>query len=184
MNTSQLVQQEMFLVAYQQHEKDLTGYAYCKVGDKTTSQDLVQTTFMKAWNYIRKGGRVDAMKSFLFHILNHLIIDEYRKHKLESLDVLIEKKVVEEPNNNPAHRLMDSLDGKAVFTLLVKLPEKFKKVIEMRFLEDLSLKEISRLTGQTKNAVAVQVHRGVKKLRAEYFQARQSMGADHTLSFK
>lgn len=38
----------------------------------------------------------------------------------------------------------------------------------MRFVQDLSLTEISLITGQSKNTVAVQVHRGLKKLRTLY----------------
>lgn len=38
-----------------------------------------------------KGGKIDAMKAFLYHILNNLIVDEYRKRKTVSLDLLLEK---------------------------------------------------------------------------------------------
>ena len=38
----------------------------------------------------------------------------------------------------------------------------------MRYVRDMSLQEISLLTGQSKNAVAVQVHRGLEKLKLLY----------------
>jgi DNA-directed RNA polymerase specialized sigma24 family protein len=38
----------------------------------------------------------------------------------------------------------------------------------MRFGQSLSLKEIARISGQTTNAIAVQVHRGIEKLKVLY----------------
>jgi DNA-directed RNA polymerase specialized sigma24 family protein len=60
------------------------------------------------------------------------------------------------------------LDGKAAILLISRLPEKYQKVMNMRFVRILSLKEISLITGQTKNAITVQVHRGLEKLKVLY----------------
>jgi DNA-directed RNA polymerase specialized sigma24 family protein len=38
----------------------------------------------------------------------------------------------------------------------------------MRYIQDLSLQEISLITGQSKNAVAVQIHRQLEKLKLLY----------------
>jgi len=38
----------------------------------------------------------------------------------------------------------------------------------MKYVQDLSLKEISLLTGKSKNAVAVQLHRGLEKFKQLY----------------
>jgi len=40
--------------------------------------------------------------------------------------------------------------------------------MEMRYARDLSLKEISLIAGQSKNAMAVQTHRGLAKLKLLY----------------
>lgn len=106
------------------------------------------------------------MKAFLYHILNNLIIDEYRKHKTTSLDVLIEKGF--EPVSNDSERIFNMLDGKAALLLIQRLPVAYQKVMRMRFVQDLSLQEMSLITGQTKNTIAVQVHRGLAKLRILY----------------
>lgn len=48
------------------------------------------------------------------------------------------------------------------------LPEKYQIIMRMRFTEHLSLEEMSAATGQTKNAMAVQVHRGLARLKVLY----------------
>ena len=77
--------------AHDEFEKGLNTRAFFKVSDHAIGEDLVQETFMKTWSYLVKGGKIDVMKAFLYHVLNNLIVDEYRKRKTTSLDVLLEK---------------------------------------------------------------------------------------------
>lgn len=88
--------------AHHDYEKGLNARAFFKVHDHAIGEDLVQDTFMKTWKYLVKGGKIDVMKAFLYHTLNHLIIDEYRKHKTVSLDALLEEGF--EPRNDPPPR--------------------------------------------------------------------------------
>ncbi len=153
-------------LAHHDYERGLNLYSFFKTHDRALGEDLVQDTFMKTWKYLVKGGKIDVMKAFLYHILNNLIVDEYRKNKTVSLDVLAAKGF--EPATNGSERLFNILDGKAAILLIKCLPEKYQKVMRMRYMQDLSLKEISLLTGQSKNAIAVQVHRGLEKLKLLY----------------
>lgn len=153
-------------VAYHNYERGLNLYAFFKTQNNATSKELVQETFMKTWIYLIKGGGIDTMKAFLYHILNDLIIDEYRKQKTTSLDKLSEKGF--EVSTNDSERLLKIIDGKMAMLLIQNLPEKYQKIMEMRFVEALSLKEIAVITGQSKNTVTVQIHRGIEKLKVLY----------------
>ena len=161
--------QEVLTTAHHDHEKGLNFFAFSKTQDRETSQDLVQSTFMKTWSYLVKGGKIDVMKAFLYHVLNDLIVDEYRKRKTTSLDLLLEKGF--EPSVDHSRRLLNIFDGKTALLLIQRLPETYKKVMRMKYVQGLSLKEISLITGQTKNSVAVQTHRGLGKLKLLYNQA-------------
>jgi DNA-directed RNA polymerase specialized sigma24 family protein len=77
--------------AHHDWHRKLNIHAFFKIHDQTISEDLVQDTFMKTWSYLVKGGKIDTMKAFLYHILNNLIVDEYRKRKAISLNALLEK---------------------------------------------------------------------------------------------
>jgi RNA polymerase sigma-70 factor (ECF subfamily) len=158
--------QAVLTVAHHDFEKSLNMHAFFKVRNHAASEDLVQDTFMKTWKYLVKGGKIEVMKAFLYHILNHLIVDSYRKRKTESLDVLLDKGF--EPHVAPSDRLFNILDGKGAILLIAHLPVKYQKIIRMRYIQDLSLKEMSLITGQSKNTMAVQVHRGLEKLKLLY----------------
>ena len=161
--------QAVLTLAHHDHEKGLRTRAFFKVSDRAMSEDLVQETFLKTWNYLVKGGDIQVMKAFLYHILNNLIVDQYRKPKVASLDVLLEKGY--EPGFDNSKNLFDRLDGKAAVLLIERLPFTYQKVMRLRYVQDLSLTEISLITGQSKNTIAVQVHRGVEKLKILYTRA-------------
>lgn len=158
--------QAVLTVAHGDHEKGLRAYALFKLSDGMMSDDLVQDTFAKTWRYLARGGKIDLMKAFLYHILNGLIVDEYRKHKTSSLDGLIEKGF--DPSVDHSEHLFNSLDGKAALLLIQRLPETYQKVMRMRHVQDLSLEEMSLITGQSKSTIAVQLHRGLAKLKSLY----------------
>lgn len=155
--------------AHHDYAKGMNSYSFFKVHNHATSDDLVQDTFIKTWNYLARGGKIDIMKAFLYHVLNNLIVDEYRKRKTTSLDVLIEKG--HEPSVDYSKRIMSVFDGKAALLLIQHLPIKYQRVMRMRYAQDLSLKEISLISGQSRNTVAVQAHRGLEKLKALYNRA-------------
>jgi len=164
-------------MAHRDFEKGLNLRAFFKTQDHALGEDLVQDTFMKTWSYLVRGGKIDVMKAFLYHILNNLIVDEYRKrkHRATSLDVLVDKGF--EPSEDASagishsNRYFDTIDGKAALLLIHRLPETYKKVMRMRYMQDLSLSEMSLITGQSKNAIAVQLHRGLEKLKLMYGRA-------------
>ena len=164
MTSKQEIKQQAILTeAHHNYGEKLNAHAFFKMHDHAIGEDLVQETFIKTWSYLVKGGKIELMKAFLYHVLNNLIVDEYRKHKTVSLDVLIEKGY--EPTAGHSGRLINILDGKAALLLIQYIPEKYQKVIRMRYVQNLSLKEMSLITGQTQNAIAVQVHRGLEKLK-------------------
>ena len=158
--------QEILNLAHQDFQKKLATYAFFKTQNHATSQDLVQDTFIKTWNYLVKGGDIVTMKAFLYHILNNLIVDEYRKRKTTSLDVLLEKGY--EPGVDESERLFDFFDGKALILLIKQLPPKYQKVMNMKYVQLLSLEEMALIVGKTKNTVAVNAHRGLEKLKLLY----------------
>ncbi len=158
--------QEILTTAHNDYSYRLNKYAFFKTNSYETSEDLVQNTFMKTWKYLVRGGKIETMKAFLYHILDGLIIDEYRKRKTLSLDTLFKNGF--DPNTEEHSRISNIFDSSKIISLIKKLPKKYRVVMHMRYVQLLSLKEISALTKQLATTVAVQVHRGLQKLRFLY----------------
>ncbi len=166
-----ILRQAILTTAHNDFEKGLNIHAFFKTSDHAIGEDLVQDTFAKTWGYLVKGGEINTMKAFLYHILNNLIIDQYRKHKTTSLEALMEKGF--DRSSGDTDSLFNFLDGKAAIILIARLQEPYKKIISMRYIQHLSLSEMALITGQTKNTMSVQVHRGLEKLKILYYPKSQ-----------
>jgi RNA polymerase sigma-70 factor (ECF subfamily) len=162
----EIQRREILTLAHHDYQKGLRLHAFFKMHDQAVGEGLVQDTFVKAWMYLVKGGKIELMRAFLYHVLNNLIVDEYRKRKTVSLDILMDKGF--EPSGGSSGHIMDLLDGKAALLLIARLPVAYQKVMRMRYVQDLSLKEMCLITGKSKNSIAVQAHRGLEKLKLLY----------------
>jgi len=164
--TQQTMQQDLLTAAYRDYQLGLGQHSLFKVNNRALSEDLVQDTFLKTWKYLVRGGKIDVMKAFLYHVLNALIIDEYRKHKTVSLDVLVENGF--EPKEDGAEQIINKLDSKNAIFMIARLPIKYQQVMRMKYVQNLSLKEMAQAVGQSKNTLAVQINRGVQMLKKIY----------------
>ncbi len=100
------------------------------------------------------------MKAFLYKILGNLIIDQYRKRSPdESLDVMCEDGF--DPGTDETDRLIDSIDGRQAIRYLGEIREPYRQTIQMRYVQQLSIREIAGMSKAGENTVVVRIHRGL-----------------------
>lgn len=163
--------EESFLHAFDTYNEPLFRHAELRVNNREKAIDIVHDTFTKAWSYIRTGHRIDSYRPFLYKILNNLIIDEYRKRKEASLDQLFAVDGVDEGtftelvDDVSVDALVDHIDGAQALALLSDLPDQYREVLILRFVDGLGPKEISELIEISENVVSVRLHRALKTLR-------------------
>jgi RNA polymerase sigma-70 factor (ECF subfamily) len=167
-------QKEQFANIFEQHSDELFRHAFLRLSDRERALELTQECFLKAWNYASSGKEeVRQWRSFLYRILNNLIVDEYRKHKTQSLDALLADEesasAVEgtllRDDTDAMENAMVRFDGARALKALDKLGEAHRAVLVMRYIDGLSPREIAESTGESENTVSVRIHRGIKKLQ-------------------
>lgn len=158
--------QKTFMECYENHSDSLFRYCLYKTSDREKALDLTQDAFMKTWEYIEEGNQVKNLKSLLFTIANNLIIDFYRKKKTLSLDNIIEGGV--DFKDESYKDKVDEYDTNLVKSLLQDLDESYKDVIIMRYIEDMTVKEIAKILGETENNISVKIHRGIAKVKEKF----------------
>ncbi len=155
--------EKQFVRDCEEYSDALFRYCFFKVSDREIAKDLVQETFMKTWSYLAKGEKVDNIRAFFYRILSNLIIDEYRKKKTVSLDKLslsgFDPVFVDSVDQE------NKMDGERAIGMLSEIPPMYRDVVFMRYVEDMTLAEIAKITKESENTVAVRVHRGLKKIK-------------------
>lgn len=167
-------QEQQFLSAFDSYADALFRHCYFRTSDRERSLEMVQDTFAKGWEYLQEGKTVVHFRPFLYKILNNLIIDEYRKRQTVSLDAILEDEQVSEGNfeelrDDSAAQWPERIDAQKVHTALAALPEHYREVVTLRYIDGLSPKEIAELVEESENVVSVRIHRGLKQLR-RYFE--------------
>ena len=159
-----------FIDAYENNADQIFGYCLIKVSDREKAKDLLQDTFMRLWNFMRKGKKVEKHRVFIYRIASNLIIDHYRKKKESSLDAMIESSGNEPVDSEEMGvKIKYRIDGEIVIRLLEEIPNIYKDVIYMHYIDDLSISEISDIVGESANNVSVRLHRGISKLKKIYY---------------
>lgn len=157
---------KMFLDLYEKHSNELFRYCFFKTGGREQSLEIVQEVFMKTWVSMQNGGIFDNPKAFLYAATRNAVTDWYRKKKAVSLDELSEAgfdATYETEGNN-----FDKLEVERIIDKAGKLEEKYREVIILKFVNDLSVTEIAEMLGESENNISVRIHRGLEKLRKIY----------------
>lgn len=153
---------EEFLKAYDELSDALFRHCYYRCYDRERAKELMQECFVRAWEYVVEGKDIKNLKAFLYRVANNLVIDESRKKKESSLDVLMEAGF--EPADGKDQTVINAEAGQ-MMRLLDRIDEKYRRVVAMRYLDDLSPKEIAIVMGESENVVSVRLHRGIRQLR-------------------
>lgn len=157
---------ELFKEIYEKESDAIFRFVLVKVGDRNQSLDITQETFMRLWKSITDDININNYRSFIFTIARNLIIDWYRKKKSVSLDAMTDGDdrfdVIDNSNIN---NLEISFEGRDVLEKISTLSETYQTPLYLRFVEDLSIKEIATIIGISENATSVRINRGIDELR-------------------
>lgn len=137
------------------------------VSDPYLSEDITSEVFMRVW---RKWAtiRTDYIQALLYKIAKNIIVDHYRKKKNRkqiSLEESVEKGI--EPFYD--QQFVEQIQKNDNINMLIKhlstLPQNLKDVLVLRFMDDLSAREVGQILSISEVNVRVLQCRAIKKLR-------------------
>lgn len=155
--------ERQFTQAYETHHDEIFRFCLYRVFDRELAVDLTQETFIKTWHCIVRGDDINNVRAFLYRVARNLVIDNSRKKKTESLEDLAENGF--EPSARGDHKILEQIVGNQARDALISLDPLYRDVLLLRYVNDLSPKEIAAVLNETPNVVSVRLNRGVKKLR-------------------
>ena len=154
---------------YDNSVEQIYKFVYFKVGNREDAEDIVSQVFMKAANSLDVTQEEHVRLAWLYQVARTTITDHWRsyyKGPVTSLEEMEEKA--------PVHFAADPirLNGEVeeiepaiakVQAVLQTLPENYRRVLELRFLQGCSLKETAEALGITEGNAKVIQHRALQK---------------------
>jgi RNA polymerase sigma-70 factor (ECF subfamily) len=142
-------------------------YIYFRVKNKEEANDLAQTTFLKVFCSLPNFQEQNKSPlAYFFTVARNTVIDHWRTKKEILLDdptSVFEK--IPDKTNNPLELIEKEETGKAVHHAIQELTEIQQEVIVLKFINDISNKEIAALLGKTEESVRQLQCRALKALQ-------------------
>jgi RNA polymerase sigma-70 factor (ECF subfamily) len=147
--------------------------AYRMTGSRQEAEDIVQETFMRVYANLDKYDSRWKFSTWIFRIGNNLCIDRLRKRRptwsldAENPDADGVDGYAMLPTNDasPEDRMVLSEMQKNIRDAIAQLPDKYRSVVVLRYLQDLSLNEIADILELPVSTVKTRLHRGRESLR-------------------
>jgi RNA polymerase sigma-70 factor (ECF subfamily) len=149
--------------AYTAYADAIFRHCYFRTYSRERGKELMQETFLRAWEYVRKGEKVENVRAFLYRIANNLIIDDFRRHKELSLDALKEQGF--DPKGQDEKTIVRDVEDHRVLHVLSLLPKESRELIVMRFIDGLKPQEIGKILKSNPNTISVRIHRAMQDLK-------------------
>lgn len=144
------------------HQKSLLRLAYRVLGDLETAQDVVQESFMKAYQKLNTFEGRSAFKSWMFQITLNTAKNKLRGRTMDLVD--IEKNQIAD-----AHDFEEDVLSGDLKTLIQnevsQLPQKQRMALSLRIYEDLSFAEIAEVMKCPYDTAKANYRHALMKLR-------------------
>jgi RNA polymerase sigma-70 factor, ECF subfamily len=147
---------------YELHFDRVYAYISRRLGDREAAQDVTSEVFHHALANLKHfEWRGAPFGAWLMRIASNAITDRWRRQNRESGQSSEIEAVSKDPSPEEIqHRAR-------LFALVGTLPEDQRRVIEMRFAEEKSVREIAQALGKTEGSIKQLQFRGIQKLREE-----------------
>ena len=160
------------------HMDALYRTALRMIKNASDAEDLVQETFAKAYRFWDKFETGSNCRAWLFKIMTNIFINEYRSRSRSPVSVNVDEvddyylyKQLEsiDEGEDPEKQLFSKILDDDVKQAIEDLPDDFKMVIILNFLEGFSYQEIADITDLQLGTVKSRLHRGRKLLQKKLF---------------
>lgn len=172
--------EECFRKLYDKYWKLLVMVATQKLGDSREAEEVSQDAFVRAFRALDHLSEPVAFLGWLLRIAQNLATDRLRARRpTVSLDALTEGTSGFETANSqrqeteePERALELQEEVSLALKVLGELPDRYREVLNLRYLQGLDGKDMARLLGEPEGTVRNRLFRALEKMKSRLEQRR------------
>lgn len=157
-----------FDTLYRRYLDRVYSYAFYQLGDHHEAEDATERTFLAALAAI--DGFTDegaTFRAWLFRIAHNAIANAHRSRHRRRTEPIADAERHQAPGADPAGLVARADEGRELRAALARLPIERRQVIVLRFVDELSAREIGAVLGRSEGAARVLLHRALRDLARE-----------------
>jgi RNA polymerase sigma-70 factor (ECF subfamily) len=165
--------QRAFAELVELYKDKIFHLAYRMLNNRHEAEDVVQDTFLRVYKNLERYDENQKFSTWIYRIGTNLCIDRLRKRKpTYSLDAEMNDQegidgyaMIPSEDRTPETEYMLSETQQMIRQAIDSLPAKYKTVMVLRYMQELSLQEISDVLDMPVTTIKTRVHRGREFLR-------------------
>ena len=154
---------EAFLELYRRYLNPIYGFVRSQTPDDSVAEDITAHVFFKALSSASTFRGDGTYRAWLFRIAHNSVFS-WRDRAGRSLAVA-DVPDEEDPAPSPATQAIATEEANSVWAKVAELPPAQREVITLKYGDDLTTEEIASVTGRSRGAIRILLHRARSKLR-------------------
>ncbi len=157
-----------FTALYQRYVIPVFRYLYSRSGNVHEAEDLTAQTFLAAFetlDHFRGDGHFAA---WLFGIARNKVVDAYRRRRV---DLSLDEALGNQSENDPLLSAIRSEQSMALARLIGALAADEQEILRLRYLGELSFREMARLLDRSEEAIKKTTYRLLARLHSQLEQS-------------
>ncbi len=155
------------------YQDKLFHMSYRMLYSKQEAEDVVQDTFLRVYRNLDRFDPALKFSTWIYRIATNLCIDRLRRRKPSySLDAessdhegLDGYSMMPSDHKTPESEMIITDTQRIIREAMESLPPKYKTIMMLRYMQDLSLQEIGDIINMPVTTIKTRVHRGRDLLR-------------------
>lgn len=139
-------------------------------GDLQIAEEIVQDTFLKVCQKIHTFQNHSSLKTWIMRICINKAKNRSRNkwvNRIIPLPTEYNEIAAAKTEDNPEQWLIKNENSDEILKILQQLPIKYREIIILYYLENMTIKEISSLLQQSPGTIKSKLHRGRTMLKAK-----------------
>jgi RNA polymerase sigma-70 factor, ECF subfamily len=167
--------QDAFAEVIELYKDKVFQICFRMLGNRHEAEDISQEAFIRAYVNIHTFNQKRKFSTWLYRIATNLCIDRIRKKKpdyyldaeVTGTEGLTMYSQVAAEGQLPEEEVEEMELQAEIQRQILKLPDKYRSVIVLKYIEELSLQEISEILDLPLGTVKTRIHRGREALRKQ-----------------
>lgn len=152
------------LTFYRRYAPKLSRFIAGKIGNPSDAEEVLQDTLFAFLEAIRDFQGKSNVQTFLFSICQHKVVDYYRRKKLKHavFSQMPQLEAIISQLYNPEEQLDAVLVKEKIHAVLGRLLPRHRQILQLKYLDGLSVEEIAKRLAMTFKSVESQLFRARK----------------------
>lgn len=135
------------------------GLSYRMLNNAQDAEDAVQEIFLRAYSRLSTFDRTRKFSTWLLSIASNYCIDRLRRRRYNWLTLDDVAFWLPSDDAGPERSALEQERREVVQNALQRLPENYRLVTVLRYMNDLSYDEIGQVTGLPESTIKTRLHR-------------------------